>query len=122
MFNRPNHHPRPYNYYPNYPNHPQNQNHQWQQSVIPKPNLTPYQIYAKPKQPANWHTNSQPQQSYYYPIANQSPPSSILNYFHNKKGEVDFDKMLSTVGQVANTVKQISPMVKQFGSIMKNFK
>lgn len=34
----------------------------------------------------------------------------------------DLDKMLSTVGQLANTYHQVSPIVKQFGSLIKTFR
>ncbi|NBJ71276.1 MULTISPECIES: hypothetical protein [Clostridia] len=34
----------------------------------------------------------------------------------------DLDKMLSTVGQLANTYHQVSPIVKQFGSFIKAFR
>ncbi|WP_161493911.1 YppG family protein [Virgibacillus necropolis] len=118
MFNRPNYYQEPFNANPK---RPQYHKQQWQQPTIPPYNPTPYQVYAKPKQPTNWHTFSQPNQNQYATF-NQPPPSNVLNYFQNKKGEVDFDKMLSTVGQVANTFQQITPMVKQVGSIMKSFK
>ncbi|WP_430788666.1 YppG family protein [Virgibacillus flavescens] len=116
MINRPNNYPGPFNHRPPYP--PSHQ--QWHQSAIPPFNPTPYQMYAKPKQPAYWNSFSQPNQMNY--PAKPPGQSGLLNYFQNKNGEVDFDKMMSTVGQVANTFQQISPMVKQFGSIMKSIK
>ncbi|WP_404451193.1 YppG family protein [Virgibacillus necropolis] len=121
MFNRPNDHQRPFNYNPN---HPQYHKQQWNHQNIPPYKPTPYQYYAKPKQPVNWHTFSQPNQNHnaYHNQHNQPPAKSFLNHFQDKNGEVDVDKMLSTVGQVANTFKQVSPMIKQFGSIMKTFK
>lgn len=118
MFNRPNYYQRPPNYNPN---RPQYQKQQWHEPTIPPNKPTPYQFYAKPKQPFNSHPFSQPNQGYYN-SPNQPPPNSLLNYFQDKDGQMDFDKMLATVGQVANTFQQVSPMVKQFGSIMKSFK
>lgn len=119
MLNRPNYHQRPFNYHPDHPQYYKQQ--QWQKPTIPPYNPTAYQYYAKPKQPGNWQAFEQPNYNY-NATSNQSSPSGFLNYFQDKNGEVDFDKMLSTVGQVANTFQQISPMVKQFGSIMKTFK
>ncbi|MFZ3578904.1 YppG family protein [Virgibacillus sp. DJP39] len=118
MFNRPNYYQRPYNYNPNYPPY---SNQQWHNPARPPYQQTPYQYYAKPKQPADWYNFSQPNQ-YNYGQPYKQPQKGWLTYFHDKNGEVDFDKMISSVGQVATTFQQISPMVKQFGSIMKNFK
>lgn len=118
MFSRPNYQQRPLSYNPY---HPQYHNQQWNHPIPPS-NPTPYQYYAKPSQPANWHTFSQ-QPTYNGKTSfNQQQTNGLFNYFQDKNGQMDFDKMLSTVGQVTNTVKQISPMVKQFGSIIKSFK
>ncbi|ASK61263.1 hypothetical protein CFK37_03245 [Virgibacillus phasianinus] len=119
MFSRPNYHQRPFNYNPNRPQH---YNQQWHQPNIPPYNPTAYQYYAKPKQPGNWHSYAQPKQNFYGNVNQPPQVASMLNQFKDKNGDVDFDKMLSTVGQVANTFKQITPMVKQFGSIMKSLK
>nr|CDQ37473.1 hypothetical protein BN993_07024 [Virgibacillus halodenitrificans] len=48
--------------------------------------------------------------------------NGLLNYFQDNEGQMDLDKMLSTVGQLANTYHQVSPIVKQFGSFIKNFR
>ncbi|WP_017753499.1 YppG family protein [Calidifontibacillus oryziterrae] len=48
----------------------------------------------------------------------QPPLNSFLSYFYDKNGNFDFNKMLTTVGQVSNTVKQVSPLLKQFGSLL----
>lgn len=48
----------------------------------------------------------------------QPPMHSLVSYFHDKDGNLDLNKMLSTVGQLSNTVKQVSPLFKQFGALL----
>lgn len=48
----------------------------------------------------------------------QPPMNSLVSYFHDKDGNLDLNKMLSTVGQVSNTIKQVSPLFKQFGTFL----
>lgn len=81
---------------------------------------TPYEYYAKPKLPENWHTSIHPEQAY-YPGAMIHQGNNFFSYFHDENGQVDLDKMFSTVGQLANTVQQITPVVKQVGSFMRYF-
>jgi hypothetical protein len=102
----------PYTQHPNYPYIQQNGPQPFQQ--------TPYEQFAKPQQPLYWDPTqtlhgSQPQQG-------SNPGGGIKAYFQDQDGQVDFDKMLSTVGQLASTYHQVSPIVKQFGSIIKIFK
>lgn len=47
--------------------------------------------------------------------------NNFLEYFYDANGQLDIDKMLTTVGQVASIYHQVSPIIKQFGSFMKNF-
>lgn len=35
------------------------------------------------------------------------------------QGQLDFDKMISSIGQIASTYHQVSPIVKQLSSLMK---
>lgn len=118
MYSRPNNPNRPFNYHAA---RPQYHGQQWQHPTKPPTNPTPYQYYAKPQQPANWLNYAQPNFNG-YAAPNQKQASGLLNYFQDENGQMDFNKMMSTVGQVSNTVKQISPMVKQFSTIMKSFK
>lgn len=97
------HHPSPYAAYPQY---------------VPPAQLTPYELFAKPVQPANWmgpapgnHPNN--------PNSHGPGPSGIMGQFTDKNGQMDFDKMISVVGQIAGTYHQVSPIVKQLGSLMK---
>lgn len=46
----------------------------------------------------------------------------VMNYFQNEEGQLDFDKMMSTTGQVMKTVKEVSPIVKGIGSFVKGIK
>jgi len=49
-------------------------------------------------------------------------PKGVMNYFQNEDGQLDFDKMMSTTGQVVKTVQQVSPIVKGIGTFVKGFK
>ncbi|KGX86574.1 hypothetical protein N784_04155 [Pontibacillus litoralis JSM 072002] len=50
---------------------------------------------------------------------NAQQTKGIMTYFMDKNGQLDLDKMLSTMGQVANTANQISPLVKGISTFMK---
>lgn len=76
----------------------------------------PYQFFQKPPQPF-------PAQ-----LGGTSPPDfnqmmkgavPLLASFQNESGEIDFDKLFSTVGQMVSTVNQLTPLLKGFSSIMK---
>lgn len=49
-------------------------------------------------------------------------PKSVMNYFQDEQGQLDFDKMMSTTGQVMKTVQQVSPIVKGIGTFVKGIK
>ncbi|MFB4168117.1 YppG family protein [Virgibacillus sp. JSM 102003] len=118
---------RPYNYTPPYNGNPYNF---YQNNTQPLHNYkqmynnyntnfqTPFEMYAKPKQPMNWHPYGQSIGGTF----NTPPKNNLLYYFQDNNGEMDLDKMLSTAGQIANTFQQVSPVVKQVGSIMKQFR
>ncbi|MCD5325838.1 MULTISPECIES: YppG family protein [Pontibacillus] len=81
----------------------------------------PYEQFAKPPQPNQWDP--------YYSLQQQSPmngqqqkPPGMMQYFQDKNGQLDLDKMLSTMGQVANTANQFSPLMKGLGTFIKGFK
>ena len=79
--------------------------------------LTPYEMYAKPPQPLNPATGN--------PFDTQHATNSaqgILGIFTNPDGQVDFDKAMTTINQLASTYHQISPIVKEFSSILKAFR
>lgn len=80
----------------------------------PQP-TTPYELFAKPVQPLNWMDPSVGNNS-----MNQGGSQQGVNGpFTGNDGQLDFDKMLSTIGQLASTYHQVSPIVKQFSSLMK---
>lgn len=56
------------------------------------------------------------------PPTMQEQPNGILSQFQNTNGQIDVDKMLTTVGQLANTYHQVAPIIKQFSSFMKTFR
>jgi hypothetical protein len=49
-------------------------------------------------------------------------PKGLMGYFQDEQGQLDFDKMMSTTGQVMKTVQQVSPIVKGIGSFVKGIK
>lgn len=87
-------------------------------SYEPTTPLTPYEYFAKPAQPMNWLESSAETSS-----NNQSFASpGVLGAFTDSNGQLDFDKMLSSIGQVASTYHQVSPIVKQLSSFVKMFR
>ncbi|MBB6454180.1 hypothetical protein HNQ94_002631 [Salirhabdus euzebyi] len=82
---------------------------------------TPYEQFQKPPMPMGYF----PMQQGNNYGANSFGPKNMngfMKYFQDQNGQMDFDKMFSTVGQMANTFHQVSPIVKQLGTFMKGFK
>lgn len=79
--------------------------------------MPPYQYFAKPAQPNEWY----PESNTYANSYNQQT-KSFIHMFQDKDGQIDLDKMLNTVGQMANTYQQVSPIIKGIGSFMKGIK
>lgn len=78
------------------------------------------QQYQEPHM-GNFTSYNQPQAQSF----NEPPPkqmNSLLTQFQNSEGQIDVDKMLNTVGQLANTYHQVAPIIKQFGSLIKTFR
>lgn len=53
-------------------------------------------------------------------LKNTSNP--IMQQFLNDNGQIDVEKMLKTIGQLADTVQQVSPVIKQVNDIIKSFR
>lgn len=72
------------------------------------------QIQHHQNRPPYWAQNQQP-----FPPQQFGPPPrpSIIDYFKDENGKLDFNKMSGTVGQVMSTVNQVSPIVKQMGAL-----
>ncbi|WP_042220388.1 YppG family protein [Oceanobacillus manasiensis] len=84
---------------------------------------TPYAYFAKPPQPVDWPKYMQTNSPINAQTQSDIGTGSNANEFpQNGGGQFDLDKVLSTVGQIANTYHQVSPIVKQFGSVMKLFR
>ncbi|MBU5595410.1 YppG family protein [Amphibacillus sp. MSJ-3] len=99
----------------------------------------PYYPYQQPFRPngfpPHYHMNQQPYPPSYMNMPFQQgawqPPyqgmgteqksltKSVMGYFQNSEGQLDFDKVFNTAGQVANTYQQFSPIVKGIGSFIK---
>ncbi|WP_173917772.1 YppG family protein [Halobacillus sp. Marseille-Q1614] len=54
--------------------------------------------------------------------ANGFMKKNLMSYFQDDKGQIDFDKMMSTTGQVMQTIQQVSPVVKGIGSFVKGMR
>ncbi|WP_197046659.1 YppG family protein [Oceanobacillus salinisoli] len=82
-------------------------------------NQTPYDYFQKPEQPMSWPNNTP-----FEPNQFQQPqmPSNAMSQFQKENGQLDLDKVLNTVGQLANTYHQVAPIFQQFGNFIKNFR
>src|SRR5690625_3200336 len=95
----------------------------------PQPNVpqygyyeTPFEQYAKPPQPNNWYVSRHPYDQSGGQGSTNDKPATFVKPFQTETGQFDFNKMLSTVGQLADTVQQVSPFIKQVGSMIKTFR
>ncbi|WP_066187482.1 YppG family protein [Gracilibacillus timonensis] len=104
------------NEYPTYmPNQPEWPVHQPQAYTSPLP-MTPFQYYQKPTIPnpyQGWQSTNT--------AASGKQSNAMLQYFQDKNGEMDFDKVFHTVNQLASTYQQVSPLVKNMGTWLKAF-
>ncbi|MEN2769223.1 YppG family protein [Ornithinibacillus xuwenensis] len=82
---------------------------------------TPFEQFAKPQQPADWYNTNQQNQTYNQQ-AYGNPSQGAMSQFQDENGQLNLDKVLTTVSQFANTYHQVSPIIKQFGSFMKTFR
>lgn len=73
----------------------------YQPTHMQSTHITPYEYFAKPSQTIDWF---QPHM--------ESPLSE-------GNEQIDFDKLLTSIGQLASTYHQVSPIVKQIGSLVK---
>ncbi len=48
--------------------------------------------------------------------------SGVMQQFMDENGTVDIQKMLQTVGQLADTVQQVSPVIKQLNDLIRAFR
>ncbi|MFD1448469.1 YppG family protein [Oceanobacillus profundus] len=123
-----------------YPYHTSYSNQNWSGA---EQHQTPYDFFAKPELPSQWtnqvQTNAEFADSgsnpHMNPNANHDPnfmqningnpgqsAANPMSYFQNGNGQLDFDKIISTVGQIASTYHQVSPIVQQFSSLIKNIR
>lgn len=89
-------------YMPFSPNGGQQQNQQ---------EFTPYDFFFKPEFPTQ----------YFMPQQN-NPQSSINTGEGNENNPLNFDTVISKVGQIASTYHQVSPIVKEFSTFVKGFR
>lgn len=48
--------------------------------------------------------------------------SNVMQQFLDENGNVDVQKMLQTVGQLADTVQQVSPVIRQLNDLVRSFR
>jgi hypothetical protein len=105
--------------------YPPEQFSQWgeQQQAPPlqQPATTPYDYFKKPPLAPYWHAYAQPT-NVYQPKQQAQLTKGLASYFQDKNGQMDINKMMSTVGQMATTVQQVSPIVKSLGSFLNILK
>lgn len=87
-----------------------------QQEMKPPLFQSPYEQFMKPPQPNQWNPYYSLEQQFPQYGQMQGPKNGMIQYFQDKNGQLDIDKMLSTMGQVANTANQFSPLVKSLSS------
>ncbi|WP_100012774.1 YppG family protein [Lentibacillus sediminis] len=104
------HNEAPYHYIPYEPMQP----HTHTTFHGPMTYKTPYEQFAKPEQPQYWPDPSQSFAALEQPYSASSQTA--------KGGQIDFDKMLATVGQLAGTYHQVSPIIKEVNTLIKAFR
>lgn len=98
-----------------------------QQPFFPQQPMPMQPFFPIPHQMMPLPFQQMPQQPLQYspPYDQQPRPpfgATILNQFQDESGQIDINKTLATVGQLANTVQQVTPVIKQFGSIIRYFR
>lgn len=101
---------------------------------------TPFEYFTKPLQPTEWPMYSEQENMNYYPPPyseqyqhlnqnqfqyqnqNQNSTPSFLTQFKDENGQMNFDKVISTVGQLANTFQQVTPVIQQVSAMVKTFR
>lgn len=48
--------------------------------------------------------------------------NNVMQQFLDENGNVDIQKMLSTVGQLADTVQQVTPVIRQLNDLVRSFR
>jgi hypothetical protein len=87
-------------------------------------------LFSNPLQPKENMMQQQYMPVNGYPVMNPYPKQnviqkqpggmqSLMNSFKSQDGSVDFNKMMSTAGQMANAVTQVSSLVKGLGGMFK---
>ncbi|MBY7142376.1 hypothetical protein KFZ56_04555 [Virgibacillus sp. NKC19-3] len=122
MYNRPYAHTEHQNFAYNTARFPHHSYHPYHASSGQVLHQTPYEQFAKPKQPPFWPNYIPTSFAAYQADTSMNTATNPMEEPQQKGEQVDFDKMLSTVSQLANTYHQVSPIVKEFGSIIKAFR
>lgn len=80
---------------------------------------TPYEVFAKPELPLQTLINQQGHSQWNTTSSAQQGQQSS---FGEGEKPFQFDKVMNTVGQLANTYHQVSPIIKEFGTFINAFR
>jgi len=109
----------------------------FQQGELPYYSFYPQDPYRTP-----YHPSMMDHASYYYPYESyrnipysymDMPPNEVntsdssfhnqvLQQFVDENGQMDINKMLRTVGQLADTVQQVTPVIRELNDVIKTFR
>ncbi|MBM7554382.1 YppG family protein [Thalassobacillus pellis] len=81
--------------------------------------VNPFEIYAKPAFPPIENAYNETGNQFY---DQNSRPPGMMGYFQDQNGQLDMEKMMKTMGQLAQTANQFSPLVKGIGGFIKGFR
>ncbi|MFG6116518.1 YppG family protein [Halobacillus sp. MO56] len=89
---------------------------------MPQAPGNPFEYYTKPMFPQqqNHMQSGYGSQPFFY--NNGVNPKNMIGYFQDQNGQIDMDKMMKTVGQVAQTANQLSPLMKGIGGFIKGMR
>lgn len=124
----PYHHPRQTGdyYNDNYAPHHTHVNQQVYPNQQQFQQGTPFDYFSKPEQPNQWPITHEQDHPYFYPppqsFSNQSQSPGFLTQFQDENGQMNFEKVLSTVNQLANTFQQVTPVIQQVSAMIKTFR
>lgn len=57
-----------------------------------------------------------------YTTHHVAPEQRFVQQFLDEHGQVNIEKLLKTIGQLANTIQQVSPVFKQLNELVRNIR
>lgn len=82
-----------------------------------------YQPYMYQQVPPNMNID---QRAFFQEVPQEGQATnntnSVMQQFLDENGNVDIQKMLQTVGQLADTVQQVTPVIRQLNDLIRSFR